>query len=139
MRRDFRAWLEQQGYMPNTVASRCSELQRVQYYFGDVDQRFAADRFETLLACLEYSTEDERRCRANPSRFPIYGDLRTNLATYKTAIVLYRRFKDDLDGLTTPRRRRYASSPRVAPSSFPKRPFWFSIGARIQFWFGAHG
>jgi hypothetical protein len=132
MRSEYRAWLELEGYMPHTASSRCSELVRVEDYYGELDRHFAADR-------LEYSTEDERHGRANPSRIPINGDLRTNLATYKSAVALYRRFREEVAGSAVPRRKRRASIFRASRVSLVKRPSRFSIGARIQFWFGARG
>ncbi len=43
---------------------------------------------------LTYSTEDQRRERPNPSKIPFVGNTRNNLASYKSAALWYRRFRE---------------------------------------------
>ncbi len=56
-----------------------------------------------MLDLLRYSTEDQRRSRPNPTRVPINGDLRNNLASYRAAVNLYRKFLsgESIDKRTT--------------------------------------
>jgi hypothetical protein len=94
MRTGFRAWLEQEGYKPHVIASRVANCQRVEKYYGDLDQFYSTHRMQTLLASLAYSTDDMRHGRSNPSKIPIDGDFRTGLATLRQAVGLYFKFRD---------------------------------------------
>jgi endonuclease len=102
MKPAFRAWLEGQKYDPATVSSRLSGTARVEERYGDLDQHFADDQMASVLSTLRYTTDDKRRGRPNPSRIPINGDVYNGLATCRSAVELYRRFRlttDDIDGL----------------------------------------
>lgn len=94
MRSDYELWLRAQGYDQGTVTAQLHRVTRVESYFGDVDQHFSADQLKDLLERLRYSSEDERRARPNPTRIPINGNLRTNLASYRSAVALYRKFRE---------------------------------------------
>ena len=89
---DYRNWLTAQGYPAKTISDRMAELARIEGKYGPVRTRLAQGRLADLIACLTYSTQDARDNRPNPSRFVIQGDLRSNLATYKSALRLYLRF-----------------------------------------------
>lgn len=99
MRSDYEPWLRALGYEPGTVTSQLHRVTRVESYFGDLDRHFSADHLKGVLEGLRYSTEDERRARPNPTRIPINGNLRSNLASYRNAVALYRKFRE-ADGLT---------------------------------------
>jgi endonuclease len=94
MRADYRVWLTRQKYDAGTITAQLHRAGRVEKYYGDLDQLFAADRLASVLATLQYSTEDKRSGRPNPSKIPIEGDIRNNLASYKDAIRRYGRFRD---------------------------------------------
>jgi hypothetical protein len=83
------------------VTAQLHRVGRVESYFGDLDRHFSADRLKGVLEGLRYSTEDERRARPNPTRIPINGNLRNNLASYRNAVALYRKFRE-VAGLATP-------------------------------------
>ena len=93
MKPGFRAWLEH-GYPPSVVGSRLANCRRVERYYGDLDLLYGTQRMTSLLSCLEYSTDDERHGRTNPSKIPIDGDLRTGLATLQSAVGLYTKFRE---------------------------------------------
>jgi hypothetical protein len=95
MRPDYRAWLERQKYNSSTIANQMSQAGRVEKYYDDLDEHYARDRLESVIASLIYTSEDERRRRSNPSKIPIDGNLRTNLASYKNSVLLYRRFLEN--------------------------------------------
>lgn len=101
MRSDYEAWLRAQGYDEGTITAQLHRTGRVEKHHGDLDQHFAHDRLESVLALLRYSTEDQRNVRANPTKLPINGNLRNNLASYRNAVALYRRF---LNGETIDKR-----------------------------------
>jgi len=46
----------------------------------------------SLIKHLTYTTDDQRHKRSNPSKIPFDGDKRKNLASYKAAVELYRKF-----------------------------------------------
>lgn len=94
MRSGYPDWLRREGYGEGTVANQIARVCRVEAHHGDVDAAYETDRCRSLLDTLTYSTEDERRGRANPSKIPFVGDIRKNLATYKSCVLWYVRFRD---------------------------------------------
>jgi hypothetical protein len=98
MRKDYRRWLESQGYGANTISTQCSHASRVEQSYGDLDEAYADDRMESILASLKYSSADARRGAPNPSKLQIGGDLYKSLASYRTGVGLYRRFRDEDGG-----------------------------------------
>jgi hypothetical protein len=80
MRAHYRVWLTRQKYDPGTIATQLARAGRVEKHYGDLDQLFAADRLESVIANLRYTTEDQRSGRPNPSKIPFEGDIRTNSA-----------------------------------------------------------
>jgi len=97
MRDNYRRWLADQGYTEKTISSRISDAQKVERLYGALDDLISAGGYDALIEELSYSTEDERRGRANPCRIQTDGHLRTNLASYKGAAALYRRFLTEAD------------------------------------------
>ncbi len=89
---DYRMWLIQQGYPGKTISDRMAELTRIETHYGSVDDCVRRGEYDALIQTLTYSTDDARQSRPNPTRFVIRGDLRTNLATYKAALRLYKRY-----------------------------------------------
>lgn len=94
MRSEYRQWLIGQKYAANTVSAQVHRAGRVEEFHGDLDQHYASDRMESLIETLRYSVEDGRRSRPNPTKIPIEGDIRNNLASYRNAIERYRTFRD---------------------------------------------
>lgn len=95
MRGDYEQWLRRQQYQDNTIVAQLHRVGRVEHEYGDLDKHYAADELESVIAALVYTTEDERQRKPNPSRIRFEGDPRKNLASYKNAVVLYRRFLDE--------------------------------------------
>src|SRR5271165_4663424 len=92
MRADYQLWLAHRKYDSGTIAAQLYRAGRVEKHYGDLDQLYAADRLEGVLASLQYSTDDKRFGRPNPSKIPFEGDIRSNLASYKDAVRRYRLF-----------------------------------------------
>jgi endonuclease len=92
MRKDYQLWLTRQKYDAGTITAQLHRAGRVESYYGDLDQLFATDRLEGVIAALQYTTEDQRSGRPNPSKIPFEGNIQNNLSSYKGAIKLYRRF-----------------------------------------------
>jgi hypothetical protein len=97
LREDYRLWLIQQKYDAGTITAQLHRAGRVEKHYGDLDQLFDSDRLEGVVKTLQYSTDDKRAGVPNPSRIPIEGDIRNNLASYKDAIRRYRRFRETID------------------------------------------
>ncbi len=94
MRSNYQDWLVRQQYDPGTVSAQMHRAGRVEKLYGDLDEHYERDGLRSLIASLQYSSEDERRARPNPSKLPIDGNIRNNLASYKNAIERYRRFRE---------------------------------------------
>ena len=61
---------------------------------------------------LKYSTSDERRNKPNPSKIPINGNTRNNLASYRNAVERYCKFRREaLDDDIGPRHRASSFEP----------------------------
>jgi hypothetical protein len=95
MRTDYRRWLESQDYSSNTINTQCSHTSRAEDAYGDLDAHFRADRLEDVLGSLKYSSEDARRGKPNPAKVTIAGDPYKSLASFRSAVGLYRRFLDE--------------------------------------------
>lgn len=92
MRPDYKDWLEEERYDPNTIAAQLHRAGRVEDCYGNLDQHFAGGTLQSIIDELTYSADDERRGKPNPSKIPFQGNIRNNLASYKNAVVRYRKF-----------------------------------------------
>jgi hypothetical protein len=99
MRADYRRWLEEQKYAANTVVAQLHRASRVEEHHGDLDEHYANDHMAGLIDTLRYTTDDARHNRPNPSRIPFDGDIRNNLASYRSAVERYRRFRENSDNV----------------------------------------
>lgn len=91
-REKYKKWLEFQKYSPNTVVAQLHRAGRVDECYGDLDTHFANGTLQGIIDELEYSVDDERHGRPNPSKIPFDGNIRTNLASYKDGVKRYRKF-----------------------------------------------
>ena len=91
----FEAWLDAvRGLNARTIGSRIGTCKRVEQFEGDLDTQFDNDRLASLLERLTYSTEDVTYRRRPKHKVPINGNVRTGTATLKTAVSLYREFRN---------------------------------------------
>jgi virulence-associated protein VapD len=90
----FREWLTAR-FAVNTVSTQLSTTKRVEAAYGDLDDIFENDRFESLLQDLIYSKGDEARRKANPSKMQIEKSVYDTLSSCRTAVRTYRNFLDD--------------------------------------------
>ncbi len=92
----FRSWLSHiRGYGRGTVGSRVSNCRTVEQWEANLDQQFDQDRLCDLIDRLTYSTEDQRRKRPARHKIPIDGDVRTGSGTLKSAVSLYKQFREN--------------------------------------------
>lgn len=98
----FEAWMLASGNDPAATKSRVSNLRRIESSYGELDALYSEDGFASLLASLTYTSNDARTGCPNPSRIPVDGDLRTGLATLRSAVNKYLRFRQEVDRATLP-------------------------------------
>lgn len=97
MRADYQQWLERQKYQPGTINTQIYRAERVEQHHGSLDEHYSKDRMADLIETLNYSADDQRRNRPNPSKIPFEGDALSNLASYRDAVKRYRKFLDSCD------------------------------------------
>ncbi len=90
-------WLASVVPTEATARTKLSELRRVESAYGDLDEAFDRDELESVIADLTYSAIDARNNEPNPSRLMIEGDLRNNLASYKSAVNKYVHFRREVE------------------------------------------
>lgn len=92
MRIEYKLWLVAQEYAPGTQNAQLHRVGRVEAIYGSLDEIYARGDYDTLIRELTYSVEDERRNKENPSKLKIEGNLKSNLQSYKDAVLRYRRY-----------------------------------------------
>ncbi|RFU13574.1 DUF91 domain-containing protein [Rhodobacteraceae bacterium W635] len=90
----FRAWLAGQPVNANTAAMRVRAVARIENAYGiDLDEAYNRDGLASVVEQFSYSTEDAARNKPNPTRMNISrGDIRSQVAWYRTQINSYRKF-----------------------------------------------
>ncbi|MFC4594099.1 AAA family ATPase [Sphingobium tyrosinilyticum] len=92
---EFRAWMQAHGQAPNTISTRIADARRVETNYGDLDEAFEADGFAAILEDLAYSAEDNAAGKPNTSKIQIDGDAYKSLASYRSALSVYRQFREN--------------------------------------------
>jgi hypothetical protein len=94
MRLDYPKWLAAQQYSEGTQNTQIYRVKKVEEYYGDVEQHFINGTYQEIIDSLEYSANDERVNKPNPSKLTFDGNinLRNNLQSYKNAAVRYWKF-----------------------------------------------
>ncbi|MFM2273691.1 MAG: hypothetical protein RL702_2756, partial [Pseudomonadota bacterium] len=95
---EYRAWLCTQGYKDSSITTWLSDGRKVESHLGDLDADFEADGCAGILEKLAYSAADQRDGRPNPTTIPLGGKLYAQLATLRSAVSAYRRFRLALQG-----------------------------------------
>lgn len=91
----FRSWLSsERSYGTGTVNSRVSNCKTVEGCEGDLDKHFEQDRLRGLVGKLTYSKADERQNRPARHQIPINGNVYNGTATLRSAVSLYRQFRE---------------------------------------------
>lgn len=91
---EFRAWLGA-NYSPNSAATHLSQAKKVELTYGDLDTIFDAGEVEKVAADLNYSSQDAKAGKPNPSKIEAGNNLYANLASYKSSLRCYARFREN--------------------------------------------
>ena len=94
MRADFQLWLQQQGVESGLITQQLNRANRVEKQYGNLDKHYTRDRLESIIGDLQYSPEDEKKRKPNPSKLSFEGNIRNNLSLFRYAVEQYRRFRD---------------------------------------------
>ncbi len=97
MHPQYSEWLRLAVPTKQIWSTKLSELRRVEALYGDLDTLYDGDELQSLTDTLTYGADDERCNAPNPSRLEISGNLRNNLASYKSAVQKYARFRQDVE------------------------------------------
>jgi len=97
MHPSYADWLRRAVPTEVTFRTKLSELRRIESVYGDIDSMYDQDELEGLIGELTYTSEDERTGAPNRSKLVIDGDIRNNLASYKSAVRKYARFRQDVE------------------------------------------
>ena len=95
-------WLRRAVPSEVTWQTKLSELRRVEGAYGDLDKLYDEDELEGVIGELTYSAESERAGSPNPSRLKIDGNVRNSLASYKSAVNKYVRFRGEIEREVAP-------------------------------------
>lgn len=90
--KEFKKWLEENGYRTNTINSRLSNIKTIEDSYGDLDALMLKDGCRSIINELNYTTDDEYFNRAPRHKILINGNIRNGAATYKQALKLYQQF-----------------------------------------------
>jgi hypothetical protein len=144
MHTGFMAWLEGKSILDTTAAAYVSGVIRIEDHYGDLLPVFKQDGFKSLIASFKYSRADELRNRSNPTRLPIFGNIRQGLALYRSRLYSYGRFLSETIGGTPPapqRKRRSEQDSRLDQSWLrPRPPARANLGknSATHAWFSQH-
>ena len=98
----FEAWMIASGTDTATTRSYLSNLRRVETAYGDLDALYTEDGYVSLIADLSYTSGDARQGLPNNSRIVISGDVYNGLATLRSCVAKYRRFRDEVAWAAAP-------------------------------------
>lgn len=97
----FRYWLSNsRGYGIGTVRSRVSNCKTIESHERDLDQLFALNKLCGLIDKLAYSKSDEQQNQPARHQIPIDGNLYNGTATLRSAVSLYKQFRENWPGGT---------------------------------------
>jgi hypothetical protein len=121
MHAKFQSWLERK-FPPGagTAVTRLNNCKRVEDAHGDLDMHYNNDQMAWLCKRLKYSMVDKRAGRPNPSNISLENcDLYNNLAMYRSAIKLYREFRQT-DAITPTLEIMRPRHPVISVTSWPE-------------------
>ena len=94
MKEGFRAWLKS-NYTANSAATLYSQAKKVEESYGDLDDIFDSGEIESVATELNYSSQDAKLGKPNPSKIPAGNNLYTNLAAFKSSLRCYAKYREN--------------------------------------------
>ena len=94
MKEGFRAWLKS-NYTANSAATHYSQAKKVEEFYGSLDDIFDSGEIESVATDLNYSSQDVKLGKPNPSKIPAGNNLYTNLAAYKSSLRCYAKYREN--------------------------------------------
>ena len=94
MKEGFRAWLKS-NYTANSAATHYSQAKKVEEFYGSLDDIFDSGEIESVATELNYSSQDVKLGKPNPSKVPAGNNLYTNLAAYKSSLRCYAKYREN--------------------------------------------
>lgn len=93
---NFPEWLCQR-YPEKTAGTRLRNVQKIEEQYGSLDEYFLNGTYQQqIIDHLQYSKDDERANKPNPSKLKFKGNIRNNLNMYKHAAGLYLNFLGEM-------------------------------------------
>ena len=86
---DFQRYLRDAGLSEASINSYMVGVRKIETAYGDLAAHYQSDGLATVLAELEYSSDDVRHNRPNPSKIHIPTDLIKNLSNYRSHLRKY--------------------------------------------------
>ncbi len=131
----FGDWLRREGYDRGTITAQMYRVARVEEYYGSLDEHFARDGLSALIGLLTYTTEAARQDRPNPSKIPFKGNKRNNLASYKSSVLWYKRYRESsgFSNVVEPNRPRTEPKTRREPRAGAKTLSDFGLDGQLAF------
>jgi hypothetical protein len=132
MRPDYPNWLAEQQYSENTQTAQINRVKKVEESYGSLDEHFANGSYQDVIDSLDYSTNDERANKPNPSKIRFEGNIRNNLQSYKNAAERYRKFLNDTGFQGTPSKVEDSNANMSIPSTEESIQQRFSLERDMQ-------
>ncbi len=97
----FKSWLAA-NYTANSAATHRSQARKVEEAYGDLDVIFDDGAIEQVASELNYSSQDAKAGRPNPSKIQQAGtNLHANLGAYKSSLRCYAKFRENESEIIT--------------------------------------
>ena len=95
-RNSFYKWLKIiKKYDLETCDSKVENCQEIESYYGDLDQIYAEDKFESLREEFKYLAEKQKKNIPPKHKIPMDEDIYNRTTTLRNALNLYSEFKDN--------------------------------------------
>lgn len=95
-RNSFYKWLKIiKKYDLETCDSKVENCQEIESYYGDLDQIYAEDKFESLREEFKYLAEEQKKNIPPKHKIPMDEDIYNRTTTLRNALNLYSEFKDN--------------------------------------------
>ncbi len=95
-RNSFYKWLKIiKKYDLETCDSKVENCQEIESYYGDLDQIYAEDKFESLREEFKYLAEEQKKNIPPKHKIPMDEDIYNRTTMLRNALNLYSEFKDN--------------------------------------------